>query len=844
MLSTMNQPTVTIKRLDPYAELPKPVRKEAVKLVKLAKLKGQIPRSAQSTIPYRQMLRNGLCFVESGADPRKKLGMLQRTMSSIPLPGFRVEPPGPQSGFYTKTIEYFDTNYKLAKRETKENIFENWCNFLNYFDSTVSVQLTFVNQKIDIEEFYRAIDIPSTGDTFDELRSEYVQMLQNQFSKGNNGLVKRKYLTFGLHAEDQATALMKLNRIENEVINAFRDMKVAAFPRNGYERMEIMHDILNIGTDRKLNFNWDFIVKTGLSTKDFISPNSMNFSRKNIFELQELLGRVSFLQINAPELSDDILAQFLEMDTPLVINIHLHSLEQAAAIKQIKDTMTDLNKMKIEEQMKASRSGYGMDILPPDLVTYIDEADALRHDLESRNERRFLLTFTLTNFAKEEKELDNIFSTAKQIAQQHSCELLPLDWQQEAGLMSALPIGINKISIERMLTTSSTAIFIPFQTQELFQKGGLYYGVNATSQNMIMIDRLTAKNPNGLILGVPGSGKSFASKREMVNVALVRPKDSILILDPEREYTALVRALGGQVIMISADSPHHINPMDLNIEAKNDEDSHFDPIRDKSEFLMSFCEQVMGAGEVGLQPIEKTVIDRCVALVYEKYMKDPIPDNIPILGDFYELLKAQKEVEAHRIASALELYVSGSFNVFNHRTNVEVKNRIVCFDTKDLGQHLKGLGMLTVQDQIWSRVRTNRARKLITWYYADEIHLLLNAKQTASALVEIWKRFRKWGGVPTGITQNVTDFLASPQIKNIFSNSDFIYMLNQAAGDQKILAEELNISEHQLNYVTNTKPGQGLLIFGGTIIPFVDDFPEDTQLYKLMSTKLEEAVTS
>ena len=977
---TTSQKTTTIKRLDPYADLPKPVRKRVVRLVKLAKLQGQIPNSAQRTIPYTQMYRSGLCHatgVPVKAVRRDKLW--QRMIKKLPVPGLQEKKPV-TLGYYTKTVEFFDTNYRLAKRENKEAIFENWCRFLNYFDASVSVQLTFLNQKVDVEDFYRSIEIPAHGDDFNALRAEYVTMLKAQFSKGNNGLIKRKFLTFGIHAEDQDTAQIKLDRIESEIIGTFRTMKVVAFPLNGYERLEIMHDVLNIGTDRKLNFNWDLITQTGLSTKDFISANSMNFSQKRQFELQERVGRASFLQINAPELSDDILAQLLELDSPLIVTMHLHSLEQADAIKQIKDTMTDLNKMKIEEQMKATRMGYGMEILPPDLVTFIDEADDLRHDLESRNERRCLLTFTVTNFGVDETELENIFSTAKQIAQQHSCELLPLDWQQEAGLVSALPIGINKVGIERMLTTSSTAIFIPFQTQELFQKGGLYYGVNATSKNMIMIDRLTANNPNGLILGVPGcftgdtkvvladgsiasfeelmsykdgfkvksydvktgkeligtarnvrithyakklvkvqfddgytvsctpdhrfllpdgsfmdahllrcgqrlhsghrvallehitldtaipvydmevddydvfmlengvivhnSGKSFAAKREMVNVALARPEDSILILDPEREYTALVQALGGQVIDISANSPHHINPMDLNIDAKSAEDSKFDPVKDKIQFLFSFCEQVMSRGDIGLDPVEKSVINRCAVMVYENYLKNPVKENMPILQHLYDKLLEQKEQQAQHIAAALELYVTGSFNVFNHLTNVETDNRIICFDTKDLGQHLQALGMLTVQDQIWSRVRINRAKKLITRYYVDEFHLLLADKQTAGASVEIWKRFRKWGGVPTGITQNVSDFLASPQINNIFSNSDFVYLLNQASKDQKILASELNISEHQLGYVTNTNPGEGLLIFGGTIIPFEDKFPKDSQLYKLMSTKLEESVTA
>lgn len=797
----------TVKRLDPYAQLPKSVRKKVKRLVKLAKINGTIPRGSQQTIPYVQMLRNGLCHVKGD--------------------------------YYTKTVEFFDINYRLAKRETKEGIFDNWCKFLNYFDCSVSVQLSFINKKIDLEEIQTAIFISETGDVYDEFRTEYMSVLQDCFSKGNNGIVKRKFITFGVHAENTKAAQQQLDRIETEIIGSFKQMKVSAFHCNGYQRLEIMHDLLNIGTDRKLNFNWELIAKTGLTTKDFIAPNSFSFKKKNIFELQKCFGRSSFMQITAPELYDDTLSELLDLDTPLAVSIHIRSIDQTEALKQAKSTKTDIQKMIIEEQKKAYQGNYSPDMLPPDLITYNEEADNLITNLQSRNERMFLITFTLVNFAEAEDELLNIYDTAKQIVQQHGCELLPLDWQQEAGLMSTLPIGVNHVEIERMLTTSSVAIFVPFQTQELFQKGGLYYGANAVSGNMIMIDRLTANAPNGLILGTPGSGKSFSSKREIVNVFLVC-SDDILILDPEREYMALVEALGGQVIIISADSPHHINPMDLNIAAKNTDDDKFNPLRDKFQFIMSFIEQVMAVGDEGLYPIEKSVISRCVELVYQGYLKDPRPENMPILGDLSDLLEAQPEPESKRIAAALELYVTGSFNVFNHQTNVEIDNRIVCFDTKDLGDHLKSLGMLTVQDQIWSRVRTNRAKGKITRYYADEFHLLLTDGQTASASVAIWKRFRKWGGVPTGITQNVSDFLLSPQIKNIFSNSDFVYLLNQASSDQRILAQELNISEDQLSYVTNSQPGEGLLIFSGTIIPFVDRFPKDTKLYRLMTTKLDE----
>ena len=542
---------------------------------------------------------------------------------------------------------------------------------------------------------------------------------------------------------------------------------------------------------------------------------------------------VSFLQILAPELNDRMLADFLSMDNSLVVTLHIQSIDQTSAIKTIKRKITDLDRMKIEEQKKAVRSGYDMDIIPSDLATYGGEAKKLLQDLQSHNERMFLVTFLIMNTADGKQQLDNNIFQAQGIAQKYNCQLVRLDFQQESALNSSLPLGHNQIEIQRGLTTSSTAIFVPFTTQELFQREGepLYYGLNALSNNLIMVDRKALKNPNGLILGTPGSGKSFSAKREIANAFLIT-QDDITICDPEGEYYPLVERLQGQVIKISPTSGHYINPMDINLNYSEDES----PLSLKSDFILSLCELIVG-GREGLQPIEKTVIDRCVRMVYQAYLNEPRPENVPILGDLHRILLEQPEKEARLIATALEIYVSGSLNVFNHRTNVNIQNRLVCFDIKELGKQLKKLGMLIVQDQVWGRVTANRAEGRSTRYYIDEFHLLLKEEQTAAYSVEIWKRFRKWGGIPTGITQNVKDLLSSREIENIFENSDFVYMLNQAGGDRQILAKQLNISPHQLSYVTHSGEGEGLLFYGNVILPFADRFPKDTELYRIMTTK-------
>ena len=735
--------------------------------------------------------------------------------------------------YYTKTIQFQDINYQLAQNEDKTSIFEGWSDFLNYFDSSIHLQFSFLNLTAGAENFEQSIIIPDRDDGFDDIRKEYAEMLQNQLAKGNNGLVKTKYITFGIEAANIKEAKPRLERIEIDLMNNFKRLGVSASPLNGKERLKVMYDMFHMDNQSPFRFNWDWLAPTGLSTKDFIAPSSFDFRDRHSFGFGDKFGEVSFYNIIASDLNDRTLADLLSMESSLVVGLHIQAIDQNAAIKNVKRKITELDEMKINEQKKAVRSGYDMDIIPSDLATYGGEAKKLLEDLQSRNERMFLITFLMLNTAPSKKQLNLNVKQAQSIAVQHNCQLVPLDFQRESGMVSCLPLGYNKISIQRGLTTSSTAIFVPFTTQELFQvdKEALYCGLNALSNNMIMVDRKNLKNPNGLILGTPGSGKSFSAKREIANVLLVTD-DDVIICDPEGEYFPLVEAFHGQVVKISPTSKNYINPMDINLNY-SDEDN---PLSLKSDFILSLCELIVG-GRDGLQPIEKTIIDRAVHIIYQPYLNNPCPENVPILEDLYNTLRKQDEKEAKTLATALEIYVTGSLNVFNHRTNVDVNNRLVCYDIKELGKQLKKLGMLIVQDQVWGRVTANREAHKSTRYYIDEFHLLLKEEQTAAYSVEIWKRFRKWGGIPTGITQNVKDLLASQEIENIFENSDYIYMLNQAAGDREILAKKLGISQHQLSYVTQSGEGEGLLFYGNVILPFVDRFPKDLKLYSIMTTK-------
>ena len=661
-------------------------KKQIAAAIRQAKGDGKA-HTAQQTIPYINLYPDGICRITE-----KK---------------------------YSKSIVYEDINYQLAQADDKTAIFENWCDFLNYFDASVSVQLSFINQGTKREEAEKAINIPAQDDAFNSIRTEYGDMLKSQLSKGNNGLVKHKYITFSIEADNMSAAKSRLSRIETDILNNFKVLGVSARPQTGYERLQTMHGVFH-PEGEPFHFDFSWLAPSGLTTKDFIAPPSFRFGEGRYFRMGRKIGAVSFLQILAPELNDRILADMLDLETGVIVNLHIHSIDQTEAIKTVKRKITDLDKMKIEEQKKAVRAGYDMDIIPSDLATFGGEAKNLLQDLQSRNERMFLLTFLVVNMADTKRKLENDIFAAAGIAQKYNCALTRLDYQQEAGLMSSVPIGENLIPIQRGLTTSSTAIFIPFITQELFQRGAsLYYGLNALSNNMILCDRKQLKNPNGLILGTPGSGKSFAAKREMTNAFLITD-DDIIICDPEAEYYPLVQRLQGQVIRLSPTSPHYVNPMDINLK------------------------------------------------------------------------------------------------------------------------QLKKLGMLIVQDQVWNRVTVNRAAKKSTRYFMDEFHLLLKDEQTAAYSVEIWKRFRKWGGIPTAITQNVKDLLASREVENIFENSDFVLMLNQAAGDRAILAKQLNISPQQMSYVTHSEAGEGLLFYGNVILPFVDRFPKDTELYRVMTTKPEE----
>lgn len=770
------------------------------------KAEGKIKGTVQNTIPYNVMYRDGICEVSEN--------------------------------FYSMTVQFFDANYSIAEFDEQNNIFDKYCDIINLFDNTIRFQLTFENQNRSKDKLMKTVQIPQQNDEFNDIRKEYSSMLTGKLLKGSNGQSSRKFLTFGIEATSYKSARAKLFGIKNDVIKGFKTFGVDAKALDGKERLETLYYSLNPYSNQSFVFDWDAMLHAGMDTKDFICPKSFKFNKQD-FETGNAYGAVWGLNILAGELSDEILRNFLEMQNLFCVNLHIEPLDQIDALKFVKKKLTNVEQMKIDEQKKASQSGYDPDILPPQIKMYIDDIEKLLADLNSKNERLFHISISIRAYAKSKKDLKLQAEMLKRICQKNNCTMFPYDYRQEQTLVSTFPLCYNDIPVSREMHTSGIAIFVPFTTKELFQDGqATYYGVNTLSGNMIRANRSRLKNPNGLILGTPGSGKSFSVKREILDCFLTTT-DDIIVCDPEGEYFPLVQALHGQLIRIASNSEQHINPMDISIDDYLFENP-MEIIADKSDFLISLCEIIVG-GRYGLSSEERSVIDKCVQRIYKNFIEnEPTAEKMPLLSDLQNELKKEGEV-ALRVSNSLEMFVNGSQNLFNHHTNIDMQNRLICFDIKELGNQLKKVGMLIVQDTVWNRVSQNREKKKITRYYIDEFHLLLKEEQTAKYSAEIWKRFRKWGGVPTGITQNVKDLLQSQEVENIFDNSDFVYMLNQASGDRDILAEKLHISKEQMEYVTNSGPGEGLIRYDKVLLPFTDHFPTNTEMYRLMTTKPSEA---
>lgn len=767
--------------------------------------------STQDTMNYKRMYPNGVCEVKENK--------------------------------YSMMIRFSDISYQLSQDELKQRIFAHYSTLLNSFDNSIKIQFCFINYRMMSENNFNEIvsSVEENSDIsvedFEILRKEYFAFLQEQREKGSNGIIRDKYLLFSVEDRSYESAVRRLSSIQSTIKTNFRVMGVTCEEVEGVDRLSIINYLMNGDTNNYIDI--EKIPKEEFEkfpTKEYIAPRFLEF-QPEYFRVNERFGTTLYYSIEASELSDRVLSDFLDLELELIVNMHMYSLEQQSAVKMVRRKSSDLDTIKIEEQKKAIKAGYDMDILPTDLNMNVEETKRILRELQRENEKFFYLTFTITVMENNKKDLDNAIYRLQNIASQQNCRLKTMKNQQEKAFISALPLGnnLNETELERGLTTSSTAIFVPFTTQELYQEDNepVYYGLNALSNNLIQVSRKALRNPNGLMLGTPGSGKSFSAKREIIDVFL-RTSDDILICDPEGEYYPFIKRLGGEEIRIAINSTDFINPLDISLSYGEGES----PIAFKSDFILTMMEVIAG-GKTGLTAKEKSIIDRCVQVIYKEYINEPNDENIPILEDLYNAFIDTKTVEGNELASSLELYVHGSLNVFNNRTTIQPDNRLLCFNIKELGSNLRQLGMLVLQDHVWNKVTTNRNIRN-TWYYMDEFHVLLEDEQTSNYSVEFWKRFRKWGGVPTGITQNVKDLLSSPKIETIIENSDFVYLLNQATGDRNILQEKLEISNYQSTYITNSSEGEGLIIYNGDILPFKDKFPKNNSLYPVMTTKPDE----
>lgn len=763
--------------------------------------KKTIPRSVQKTIPYVQAYEDGIIEIKKG--------------------------------FYSRTFKFLDINYQIARQDDQEDIFVKYCNFLNFFDSSVQLQISINNRNLNREDFENEVLLKEKNDNLDEYRQEYNEMLRKQIVEGRNDLLKEKYITVTIEAPSIQEARSSLARIETEVHNNFKRLGSICYTLNLKERLEVLHDFYRKGSEGLFTYEPKEHKKKGLQTKDLISPDSFLFKRDYMM-IGDKYARAVFVRDIPSFMNDKFISEVTDFGFNLMFTMNINSVEPDKALKIIKKQITGMEANKIEYQKRSLKNGYLEAFIPHELKHSLEEAEELLDDVLNKNQKMFFVNMIIVHLADSKKDLDKDTEMISSVSRKYLIQMGTLNYQQEDGIASVLPIGNNRLKVSRTLTTESTAVFIPFTSQELIQPNGMYYGLNAVSRNLILFNRTTLKNPNGFILGTPGSGKSFSAKREMINV-LLNTDDDVIIIDPEREYTRLVENFGGEVIHISAGSKNFINPLDMTMDYADDDE----PLLLKSEFVLSLCEVIIG-GKLGLTANEKSIIDRCVKKTYGEYIQDFDENKIPTLKSFYEVLKEQTEPEARNISTALELYIQGSLSVFSNQTNIDINNRFVCFDIKDLGKQLKTMGMLIVLDQVWNRITLNRNKGRRTWIYMDEIYLLFQNEYSANFLFELYKRARKWGGIPTGITQNVEDLLKSELARRMLSNSDFLLMLNQAPSDRAELAQLLNISDTQLSYVTNSDAGQGLMFSGNSIIPFIDKFPTHTKLYQMMTTKVDE----
>lgn len=810
--------------------------------------------------------------------PRKSQKQLKERSSKLKVPRtvadtipyFAVYPDNgiieTKPHIFTKSYLLQDINYQIAKDEEQFDMFMKFGQLLNSFDPTVHFEITINQKNINMEDFEEQTMLSLQDDALDPLRIERNEMMRKKISEGKNSLVKEKYLTVSVEADTVENAETTFVRLDRDIASHVKKIgKSDATPLTSVQRLETLHDIYNIGSESLFGnnmvmekkpdgtieysfapekFRFDIMDRMGLTTKDVIGPSEFMF-KGDYGMVGDTYFRALFLRQMPTFLTDKVLDNLTNTDCNMITSLHYEPVDGEKSQKMIRNKMTNINASMVDKQKKATKAGFSPDLISPELKKAQEETDQLLDDINSKNQKIFFVTLVIVHFADTKEQLDSDTKAIQTIGKTMVLDIKPLKSQQENGLNTALPLAYNQLAIKRTLTTESASIFMPFVNQELQDRnGGMYYGNNAVSHNLIMMNRRNCKNGNGFIFGTPGSGKSMSAKQEMMTVLLSSP-DTVVVIDPEGEYYPMAEMLGdetGEVIRIAAGSDVHINPFDIDMDA----DSKDDPMAIKSDFIVSLCETAV-AGQYGLAPTQRSIIDRCVRKVYKPYLASRNPETgeydknkIPTLKDFYSYLRQQSGYDAMQLADSLEIYVTGSLDLFAYRTNVEYHKRFVVFDIKDVGATMKSMALLVVLDNIWNRIVAGRKEGSYTWFFIDEIYLLFKTPSSAEFLRNLYKRARKYYGLPTGITQNVSDLLEDDTARTMISNCEYIQMLNQAPLDRGQLAELLNISDSQLEFVTNSDPGQGLIYNGNVIVPFVNKLPKDTKEYQAMTTKPDE----
>ncbi|WP_308543391.1 VirB4-like conjugal transfer ATPase, CD1110 family [uncultured Oscillibacter sp.] len=732
-------------------------------------------------------------------------------------------------GKFSKTIRFSDINYAIASKEDKTSMFLGYSELLNALDTGSTTKITINNKRLNRRNFEQEILIPPQGDHLDGGRSEYNAMLLDKVTDSSNSMVQERYVTVSAHKKTPEEARTFFDRVMNDVTTRLNHLDSHCEELDAVERLRVLHDFYRVGEESRFHIDLRECMKTGRSFKDAICPDSMEF-RKDHFIMGDKYGRAMFLKEYASYIKDSMINELTSLNRTMMLSIDVIPVPTDEAVREMQNRLLGVETNVTNWQRRQNSNNNFSAVVPYDLEQQRKETREMLDDLTTRDQRMMFAVVTLVHLADSKEELDSDTETLQSIARKHLCQLTTLNWQQDAGLVTALPMRLRRIDALRTLTTEALAVLMPFKAQEIRDRGGIYYGQNVISKNLIIADRKQLLNGNGFVLGVSGSGKSFTAKREITALAL-STQDDILIIDPESEYRPLVEGLGGEVVEISATSSNHINAMDMEQGYGEGEN----PVVLKSEFLLSLCEQSVGAGKLSAK--EKSIIDRCTAQCYHDYVRDGCRGQAPTLQDFHAELLRQPEAEARDVALALELFTEGSLNTFAKPTNVDMSSRIACYDIRKLGKQLLSMGMLVILDSFLNRITRNRRLGRNTWIYIDEIYLLFQHEYSANFLFTLWKRVRKYGACCTGLTQNVDDLLQSHTARTMLANSEFLVMLNQASTDRLELARLLNISDNQLSYITNVDFGRGLIKCGSAIVPFMDNFPRHTQLYKLMTTK-------